>query len=75
MGELKRGSPLRIWAGENEKNETDIVAVTIYRRRLPKEAPFEQLRKSLVIEIDRLVKSKFSYSYWVSPKASRWLSG
>ena len=74
MGELKKGSPLRIWTGENEKNETDIVAVTIYRKRLPREASFEQVRKSLVIEINKLVKSRFPYSYWVSPKASSWLN-
>ena len=35
MGELKGASPLRIWAGENEKNETDNLAIMIYRKRLP----------------------------------------
>jgi len=73
MGELKRGSVLRIWAGENGKNETDNVAVMIYRKRLPKGASFEKVRKSLLDEIEKIVRIS-PYSYWVAPKASSWLN-
>jgi len=74
MGELKKGSPqLRIWAGANEEREYGTVAVIIYRERLPKEASFKEVRKSLVGEIERIVRSS-PYSYWVSPKARSWLN-
>ena len=73
MGALKSGSPLRVWAGENEKNETDNIAVMIYRKRLPKGVSFEQVRKSLLVEIEKIVRNS-PHSYWVSPKASGWLS-
>ena len=73
MGELKGGSPLRIWAGENEKNETDNLAVMIYRKRLPRGVSFEEVRKSLVGEIEKIVRNS-PYAYWVSPKASSWLN-
>jgi len=73
MGELKEGSPLRIWAGEDEKTETDNLAVMIFRKRLPKGVSFQELRRSLLVEIEKTVKNS-PYSYWVAPKASRWLN-
>ena len=73
MGELKKGAVLRVLAGQNERNETDNVAVMIYRRRLPKGVAFEEVRKSLLKEVERAVRSS-PYTYWVAPKAAIWLS-
>jgi len=68
MGKIQPSSPLRVWAGENQKNETDNLAVMIYRKRLPRDVSFVELRKYLLEEIEKIVKNS-PYSYWVSPKA------
>ena len=73
MGELKEGSPLRIWAGEDGKTETDNLAVMIFRKRLPKGVSFKQVRENLAGEIEKIVKNS-PYSYWVAPKARGWLN-
>ncbi|GAH50739.1 unnamed protein product [marine sediment metagenome] len=72
MGELQQESPmLRIWAGENADTELDNLAVLIYRDRLPIGSSFKEVRKSILGEIEKIVRNS-PYSYWVSPKA-RWM--
>jgi hypothetical protein len=72
MGKLQQDSPmLRIWGGEREKDEYDVVAVLVYRDRLPG-VSFEKVRKDLAREIEKIARNS-PYSYWVSPKARSWL--
>lgn len=73
MGELKTGAQIRIWSGENNNNETDNIAVMVYRKRLPAGVSFEKVRTAILSEVAEMVKTKFPYSYWVSPKAKDWL--
>jgi hypothetical protein len=72
MGELKRSSTLRIMAGKKEESQTDLIGVLIYRKRLPKGESFEEVRKSLLVKIEQVVKDS-PYDYWVAPEPRKWL--
>ncbi|MFC2070283.1 hypothetical protein ACFLTB_03830 [Chloroflexota bacterium] len=72
MGELKSGSPIRIWAGESSKSGADNLGLIIYHKRLPKGVSLENLRKELLNEIEKIVNNR-PYDYWISPKAKDWL--
>lgn len=63
---------LRIWGGTTKDKQTNTIGVNIYRKRLPKGASLEAVRKSLLQQIERVCISS-PYTYHVAPKPGGWL--
>jgi len=59
---------LRIWGGTTKDSKTDTIGVKIYRKRLPQGASFEEVRDSLLKQIEQVCISS-PYTYHIALKS------